>query len=433
MTRNFPRALVLIVLLALAARLVVIVATPHFTPVTDSADYDRMSVSLADHGRFPASNIAPHGGATAFRQPLFPLVLAGAYEIVGTHRQHTRWVAGRVLEAVLGTIAVVLAAFIALRLFGAGIALLVGLIAAIFPPLVLVGSSLMSESLFVPLVLAAVAAALQARSAPRPLPWALAAGALAGLAALTRGNGIVLLPGICLLVYALRGRGRTALRAPLAALVAGLLVLVPWTVRNWDVFGQFAPLGTETGYTVAGTYDAIAQHRPDYPAMWVPPGLELGRAAAAHPSANEAQLSSRLTSVGLDYIGAHPGSLARTALWSTLRLFNLTGTGVERWAAQYEAYPTWLADASVYAFWVVGALALIGALTAAARAAPPALWLCPVLLLASTVLVIGLTRYRSPADPFIVMLAALGLGTIAGRLGVGRLGPIGRRPRTAYR
>src|SRR5205807_6549592 len=74
-----------------------------------------------------------------------------------------------------------------------------------------------------------------------------------------------------------------------------------------------------------------------------------------------------------------------------------------------EAYPPWLAIASVYSFWAVGLLALAGAATGAARRVPWALWGCPVVIFLSTVLLEGSTRYRSPADPFIVMLATLGL------------------------
>jgi hypothetical protein len=45
----------------------------------------------------------------------------------------------------------------------------------------------------------------------------------------------------------------------------------------------------------------------------------------------------------------------------------------------------------------------------AARRAPPALWGCPLVIFLSTVFLEGSTRYRSPADPFIVVLAALGV------------------------
>lgn len=57
-------------------------------------------------------------------------------------------------------------------------------------------------------------------------------------------------------------------------------------------------------------------------------------------------------------------------------------------------------------FWLLAALALAGAWSAAARAAPRWLWLLPVLLWLSTVVTIGTVRYRTPIDPFVVLLAA---------------------------
>jgi hypothetical protein len=191
--------------------------------------------------------------------------------------------------------------------------------------------------------------------------------------------------------------------------------LVPWTVRNASAFHQFVPVTTETGYALAGTYNATIQNRHVDPALWVPPVTQMRQVWAAHPLANEAQVSSHLTSMALHYIRRHPGSLAHTAWWNLLRLLNITGPGVERAFAGGEGYPAWLAQASVYAFWVAGVLALLGAFTAAARRAPAAMWLAPVLILLSAMFLLGLTRYRSPADPFVLFLATLGVLSLVAR------------------
>ncbi len=414
------------VALALLVRVVVVLATPQFAPATDASDYDRIAVSLAQTGGFPISGLTGRGGPTAFRPPMFPLALAGVYKLVGAGDEKARWEAGRMLEALLGAASVALICLIALRLWGPGVALLSGLIAAIYPPLVLVGSSLMSESLFIPLVLAAVLSGLVARERGGAWRWLVLTGVLVVLAALTRSNGIVLLAPIGFLVWT--GRPRFAwrsLRVPLALVATTALALIPWTIRNAHVLHAFVPTSTESGYALAGTYDPTAQHRRDFPAMWIPPTPELGRVLRSSPGLNEAGVSSRLVTIGADYIEAHPSSLLKTGYWDTVRLFNLGGTGFESWAAQYEAYPKGLADLSVYAFWLLGLIAIGGAFTRAARAAPAAFWWCPAALLLSTVMLIGSTRYRSPADPFFVMLAALGLRAVRERFG--RL-PVPSRP-----
>jgi 4-amino-4-deoxy-L-arabinose transferase-like glycosyltransferase len=405
---RFGHALATIVAIALILRVALVLATAHLVPRTDAADFDRLAVAVAQHGRFPRSLWVP--GPTAFRPPLFPIALAGVYKVVGVGTASTRWEAGRLLEAGLGALAVLLIGLIALRLWGRRAALLAAAISAVYPPLVLVGSTLLSEPLFIALELAAVLAALQARGSPHRLRWSFACGVFVGLAGITRGNGLVLLIPLGFLLWSLRPRlSWRSLAAPAVMLVALALTLVPWTIRNASTFHQFIPISTQPGYATAGTYNPIAARETRFPALWFPPTLFAARILARHPHLNEAQLSSRLDTQAMHYAEDHPGYVAKVGWWTSLRLLNLTGPHFERWAAPYESYPSWLAVASVYAFWALWLLALAGAFTAAARRAPLALWGFPLVIFLSTVLLEGSTRYRSPADPFLVLLAALAL------------------------
>ena len=120
-----------VVALALLLRVIVVLATPHYVPETDAADYDRIAVSLVQDGRFPGSLLAPAGGPTAYRGPAFPFALAAAYEVSGVASKGARWEAGRLLEAVLGTIAVALVFLIAQRLWDRRTAIVAGLMAAV--------------------------------------------------------------------------------------------------------------------------------------------------------------------------------------------------------------------------------------------------------------------------------------------------------------
>ncbi|MHB8692687.1 MAG: ArnT family glycosyltransferase [Solirubrobacteraceae bacterium] len=403
--------------LALVVRVAVVLATPHFHPVTDSAEYDRNAVALVDNGSFGVSVATFHGGPTAYHPPLFSIALAGVYELSGTADARRRWEAGRLFEAALGAVAVVIVYELALMLFGPLVAVVAGTLAAVYPPLVLVGSSLMSESVFIPLALGAVLAALKAREDPGGWKWQVGAGVLGGLAALTRESGVVLLVGLCWLAWS--GRpwfSRRALRTPASLLAVAILVLTPWGVRNASTFGQFEPLTTGTGYALAGAYDHEAQTSKRFPAMWQAPFTDVAAALRANPHANEAQISSALITMSLHYVEHHPGSLVKTAFWSTKRLLNLTGTGFEKWFARYEGYPDWLAVISVYVFWLVAPLA-VGALAwraarRVARRAPLAFWACPALMFLASVPFAGSTRYRSPADPFMLLLAAVLIGAV---------------------
>jgi hypothetical protein len=82
-----------IVALGLVARVVVVLASPHFVPQSDALDYDRMAATLANHGTFPDSAFT--AGPTAFRPPLFPLALGAVYKLVPTGSLGGRAAAGR--------------------------------------------------------------------------------------------------------------------------------------------------------------------------------------------------------------------------------------------------------------------------------------------------------------------------------------------------
>jgi hypothetical protein len=341
-----------IVAVALAVRLAVLIATPDYRPISDSADYDTAAVTLVEHGHFPPTQLAPAGGPSALRPPLFELALAGVDELVGVHSPSTRWTAGRVLEAVLGAAVVALILLIALRLWGRRMALVSGGLAAVAPPLVL---------------------------AERPR------------------------------------RAWRSLRAPLTTLLAAVVVLVPWTVRNAEDFHTFVPLSTEGGYVAAGTYNSLAAHRTDYPAMWIPPVAQIDQALAGDRTLNEARLAARLDRVAIRYAEAHPGYVAKLVFWNGLRMFGLTGTGLERLLARSEVFPGWLAALSVYSLWVLASLAVVGAVLGRCGAGPVAFWVCPALLFASAALTAGTVRYGAPVTPFVIMLAALAVDSVAQR------------------
>ena len=115
-----------------------------------------------------------------------PVLLAGVYSVFGHDVD-----AARVLNALLGVAAVALLYLLVARLFDRRTALLAAALAAVAPSLVFLGGGLLSENLFIPLVLAT--AALVAWQRDRG-GWAIAAaaGAVLGLAVLTRTNGLLL-------------------------------------------------------------------------------------------------------------------------------------------------------------------------------------------------------------------------------------------------
>jgi hypothetical protein len=108
------------------------------------------------------------------------------------------------------------------------------------------------------------------------------------------------------------------------------------------------------------------------------------------------------------------------AYWTTRRGLELGGLDWARHTASTVSIDATWAMRGVVCFWVFAVLAIAGAFTAAARRTPWFVWAFPTLMYLSVVfLVIETPRYRTPIDPFIVMLAALAL-VAAGRRVAGR-------------
>jgi 4-amino-4-deoxy-L-arabinose transferase-like glycosyltransferase len=402
----------LIVLLALVLRLTAIAADSGYVPAHDAYDYDRHARSIADGEGFPESGYVSEGGPSALRPPVYPYLLGGVYALSGDSVT-----AGRIVGALLGAAAVALLYLIVLRIWGRRIALIAAFLAAIFPSLVLLSRDLLSEQLFIALELGAVLCVLRFRGSGGALRWAVAAGVLCGGAALTRNPGGVLVFAIALGVWTIRPRWQLrALVAPLVVLACVALMMVPWTVRNWVELGRFVPVTSSTGFGLAGTYNAISESDGDHPAAWrtpviVPEYEPLFRA----PGVDEATLDATLRREAIDFAVAHPGYVAEVSALNLLRLFELTGDSVvghqsvpvvQRGIGSNVTNAERIGLALALMLTAVGLVALF---RSPLPRGPLFLWLVPILTVAVAAPIAGLPRYRVPADPFLLILAAIGL------------------------
>jgi 4-amino-4-deoxy-L-arabinose transferase-like glycosyltransferase len=403
--------LLTILAVALVLRIASIAATDDYTPVFDSGDYHRHAVSIAAGDGFPESAFTADPSPSAFRPPLYPYLLGGIYTVVGDDAGET---GGRVAGALLGTLAVFLTFLIAARIWGHRVGLFSAAIAAVFPPLVLLNTALLSEPLFVCLMLGVVLAVLAARAEEGSWRWALAAGALCGLAALTRSNGILLVLPAALGVWTLRPRfSKRALAAPAAVAVAAILTVVPWTIRNTIEFDRVVPISTQSGFALAGAYNDEAAGEEGTPPGWVLPTLtDRYRAIFEEEGIDEAELDRTLRREAMDYALDDPPLVVETTLRNTLRTL-----GVDRYEPEEEADRQQLglgartATVVRWSFFALAVVALAGAVVllrwARPRRGPAFLWWMPVLMILAAVWIIGSTRYRIPLYPFMAFLAAI--------------------------
>jgi 4-amino-4-deoxy-L-arabinose transferase-like glycosyltransferase len=242
---SFLVGLLLLAAAALAVRLVYILVIARApVGVGGDAGFYHSAANLIAHGHFLYRGIFGHAYVTQEHPPLFPVVLSVSSLFGGDSL-----LAHRIVGCALGSLAVVLIAMLGERAGGRSAGYLAGALAAVYPPLVTADGLVMSEPLFVVLTAAALLAALHAQKAGRIRDAALL-GALIGLATLTRGEGILLLP---LLAWPAAWLGTRAGRARriAASTAAALILLGPWVVRNAVVFGH-PSLAADANTLIAG-------------------------------------------------------------------------------------------------------------------------------------------------------------------------------------
>lgn len=417
----------LILAVALAARVAVVLASPDYRPLFDSADYVRHAVSLASGDGYPQSAFTASASPSAFRPPVYPYLLGATQFVFGEVET-----AGRLVGAIFGVLAVLLVYLIAQRLWERRTALVAAAVAAVFPGMALLSGTLIAEPPFIAIELAAVLFALYFRARPAELRWAVAAGVCCGLAALTRSNGVLVAIPVAWGVWVARPHfSRRALLAPVAVAAATLLTVAPWALRNSLVFERPVGFNVQTGFGLAGTYNEEAYERDGHRATWIPPRYT-GRYAPLYERADldEAELDAELRRQAIDWALDHPRYVAETTVLNALRMFELTGEhpiGFEANRAQLAFSPT-EARVEQLSVYVLVLLAIVGFAVMARmpreRRPPLFIWLVPLLCVAAALPVIGSTRYRTVAYPFLVLAAAPALVAGADRLS-------GRRRQTA--
>ena len=389
-----------------------------YRPIGDATSYLQLGSQITHGGDYSRRDRGAGGtkGPTAYFAPGFPYLIALVDEIDGHHSAAGATVkTQRIAQAVIGTLIVAIIGLIALECFGVATGLLALAIAAVYPVLIELSAVLVAENLMTLLELAAVWCALQALRDFGRVRWAVATGVMVGLATLTHTNGILLAIPLGLALMNVPGVGGHARRAagPSAMIAALLVTLTPWLVRDETVMHRFIPISDEAGITLVGTYNhfsAVAQ--PPYKWRYYANIPSERRLVLEAHRLTEPELSSKLVSGTLTYIGKHPFAPLDAAVHNTLRLLELEGSFAWRASAASIGLSAGTAKIGVISFWLLLLLAVAGAFTRLAREAPWWLWVVPVLMWLSVVLVNAETpRFREPIDPFLILLAACALTT----------------------
>lgn len=328
---------------ALLLRLIFLLRFPAV--VTDSFIYGDIAKNWLQHGIYGLSGpdeISP----TYIRLPGYPAFLALIFAIFGI--DHYRAALFVQILVDLGTC--FLCAAIARRLLGERQAKFAFMLAALCPFLAEYSTAALTETLEIFFTTLTLHLAFRALESARLRDWA-ACGAACGAAILLRPDGGLLLFALemHLLARIVHRRRSPSTVTAKGLVLAGMLVasisvlpLVPWTLRNWQVFHRFQPLAPryanqEDEFVPMGFNHWVKTWIADYTSVeeiyWAVPGGKLDadllpsrafdtpqqqeETAALFADYNPVlhitpELDQRFQAISAERIGAHP---ARYYLW----------------------------------------------------------------------------------------------------------------------
>lgn len=302
--------------IALVLRLAYVATLPPTNVVTFEADpitYDQIASNIvAGKGFSGASFYYPPGTdvPTSFWDPLYPYFLAAVYRSFGHSIP-----AVRVVQAIIGAVSVAMAWHVGRRLAGPAVGLLTAAILAGYPFLLYYTGQLLTETLFIGLILATVAAGIEAMRTGR-LAWFLGLGLAGGLAAMGRAEAfaftLAYVPWCAW--FAPRRDGRTWAIALAVGWLAAGATLAPWTIRNSVQFGRPIITTTKLGYNLYKYYHP--QMTSDQTVRVVPfPEME---------ELDEPARAALLERLGIAFMREDPSRTARFMVAKFLLLFKLT-------------------------------------------------------------------------------------------------------------
>ncbi|MBW1708375.1 MAG: tetratricopeptide repeat protein [Deltaproteobacteria bacterium] len=170
-------------------------------------------------------------GKTVFYQdPLYPYFLAIVYKIFGIAAFPVR-----LIQIVLGSLNAVLVYFIGKRLGGRRVGILTGALFLVYGLFCFYDGVIGKDGPGLFLINLALLALFWAAARERPWPWLLA-GLTFGLAALTRGNLLLITPLIALWIFLVPGPKLSKRFVLAVCFILGLVLIIsPVTIRNWVV------------------------------------------------------------------------------------------------------------------------------------------------------------------------------------------------------
>jgi 4-amino-4-deoxy-L-arabinose transferase-like glycosyltransferase len=367
----------------------------------DDVDFNNRALHLAAGEGY----VNDHGQPTSFRAPGWPFFLAGIYALVGESPPVVY-----VVLCLLGAFACILTYLLARELLSEGWARTAGFLACFYLGHIQFSTLYLSEGLFTPLLTLGCWLFICRLKGAGMLTLALA-GLVLGYATLVRPFTILMLPLLIPLLTGWRPRYWLAGFGPaLAFAVPFLLVMLPWTYRNYVVHHRFVLVATNGGSTFYGSNNERVAKEPRYYGYWLST-TDLPHRDLIDAQPDEVAHDKMEWKLGVDYLKENPAMIPWLAALKFARMW---------WLPEFDAgrFNYLLRILSHLPFVILWLIALPRLLFNSFFRTPP--WHVLHLTMLATVLTVlifwGCARFRDANVSILAIYAAVGLQGFMGWL-----------------
>jgi 4-amino-4-deoxy-L-arabinose transferase-like glycosyltransferase len=205
---------------------------------------------------------------TAQQPPVYPLLLAAIFKLGGVYSHLSLWIS-LVLNSVFSALTAVLMLKTGSRLLGASAATLAAWVWALWPYEAIVAIRLWESSLSALLLMIALSILTRLNADSRISSW-LVFGILAGIAVLTNTTLLSVFPLFWIWLWISHWRrGKSCAKVLATSVAVCVLLVMPWTIRNYVVFHRVIPIRDNFGLELwIGNHEGVTHDYPrDYPVL----------------------------------------------------------------------------------------------------------------------------------------------------------------------
>jgi Dolichyl-phosphate-mannose-protein mannosyltransferase len=409
--RSVATSLTFIVFVAMVARITFTLDQSRKIPpgvlavVPFQQETGNIAYSLAQ-GKGFSSVFRADTGPTAWLAPVYPLLLAGIFQIFGTFTTRAFFAAVS-LNILFSSAASVPLFFAGKRIGGLEVASLAAWLWALFPNAIMMPFEWIWDTSLSALLAATILwATLALAESDRVLDWC-GYGLLWGFALMTNPALGLLLPFL-LGWLACRDSGENHQRWKRVALAATITILccVPWTIRNYSAFHRFIPLRSNFPFELwLGNNDIFDEHARNGRKV-----ITRTEETRTYAQLGETAYMRQKWQLATSFTESHPGLELRLAR----RKFASFWTGMDSPFKTFRETDSNLVMGILLCSFLTAVGALLGILSLWRRRSSATLPLAvfPVIFPCLYYMTHADLRYRHPIDPVLCLLTAIAAASV---------------------